>query len=134
VAIISDGREKKILQGQGENTTHQRMELLAVIKALDHAKTHHRESSIHLYTDSQYVTGLFDRKEKLKQYNYTTKKKNVLGNADLIEMIFSLEEELQITFTKVKAHGKVSTEENLNREADLLSRKIVRAQVSKISG
>jgi len=110
------------------------MELLAVIKALDHAKTNHQESSIHIYTDSQYVTGLFDRKEKLKQYNYTTKKKNILGNADLIQMIFSLEEELQITFTKVKAHGKISTGENLNREADLLSRKIVRAQVSKISG
>jgi ribonuclease HI len=134
VAIVLHGHEKNILQGHETTTTHQRMELLAVVKALDHAKTNHRDSPIFIYTDSQYVTGLFDRKEKLRQNNYTTKKKNLVRNTDLIEMIFSLAETLQITFTKVKAHEKKSTEENLNREADMLSRKIVRTQVSKISG
>lgn len=48
-------------QGSEEGTTNNRMEMRAVIFALDHVKKHltneGKESTITIYTDSQYVIG-----------------------------------------------------------------------------
>ena len=53
-AILIYGKEQKIVQGNQEPTTNNRMEMMAVLKALHCLK---RPCNIDLYTDSNLVIG-----------------------------------------------------------------------------
>jgi ribonuclease HI len=127
VAVIFMDPDKIILKGMVENTTHNRMELLAVIESLKYL-TDRQETpqKINIYTDSQYVAELEKRGERLKKQNFISGKNKPIQNADLVKILLDLIEKLKPQFIKVKAHQKKSAEENFNREADLLVRKIAR--------
>jgi ribonuclease HI len=132
--MILAGPEKKILQEHAFDTTHQRMELAAVIAALEYMLLNNLAARpILLYTDSQYVSGLHQRKEKLITTAFITKKNNILPNSDLIKKLFTISDKLCLTIVKVKAHQKDSRHEMLNGEVDKLCRKTVRALVDQIS-
>jgi ribonuclease HI len=133
VAILFSGKEKKILSGLEKNTTNNRMELTAVIKATQHAIAHYKNVSVKVYTDSQYVTVLPGRKEKLVSTDFITGKGTVLQNADLIKIFFTAISVLNIEFMKIKAHQKKDDTINYNREADMLSRKLLRAAVEDLA-
>jgi ribonuclease HI len=133
-AMILAGPEKKILQEYAFNTTHQRMELAAVIAALEYMLLNNLAAQpILLYTDSQYVSGLHQRKERLITTAFITKKNNILPNSDLIKKLFTISDKLRLTIVKVKAHQKDSRHEMLNGEVDKLCRKAVRALVDQAS-
>lgn len=125
--IIVDAR-KVVLEGNALETTHQRMELTAVIKALKHLEQEElMERSITVYSDSQYVVGLMKRRDHLIQSRYRTKKLKVVRNLDLVRELLDFMSMTNIQFVKVKAHQKRSDlETQLNREVDLLSRKNMR--------
>lgn len=126
-AIILCGDQKVILEGYSENTTHQRMELIAIIRSLEHLKTCNLlNNPIEIYSDSQYVVKLGARKEKLKASVFLTNSGKPVRNADLIPMLIEYIESLNIEFIKVKAHQKAVSGENFNRQADMLSRKVMR--------
>jgi ribonuclease HI len=131
-AIVLSGQSKIILDGIETDTTHQRMELTAVIKALEYIfSATHLTAPIIIYTDSQYIVKLPEREAKLKQSGYITKKNHVLPNTDLIQKIFQYRESFSVNFIKVKAHEKSNGIENLNREADKHCRKILRKHLEK---
>ncbi len=74
-AIILMNGEEIPLSGSVKTISHNAMELLAVIKAfeyIDEKKLHDYEISV--YSDSQYVVNIIDRKEKLIKNNFLTKK------------------------------------------------------------
>jgi ribonuclease HI len=131
-AIILIDTEKVILSGKETDTTHNRMELLAVIKSVDYIRKNYPGiSEIKLISDSQYVIGLTSRKEKFTANNYSTKKGNDIKNMDLVKELLNHTEIINIKFTKIKAHQKKDETINYNIEADKLSRKIVREMVKK---
>jgi ribonuclease HI len=108
------------------------MELDSVIHALNYLKKDNlHDNKILLFTDSQYVTGLPSRKEKLLKAGFKTKSGNTLPNADLLQQLFLLFDEMFITITKVKSHQKNSEHERLNSEADKICRKLVRDLAEK---
>jgi ribonuclease HI len=131
-SIILLNDEKKTLSGIEQNTTHNRMEIQACLESIHYVleKTA-LFSEIQIYTDSQYVVGLPDRKNKLKMAGFQTKKGNSLQNQDLIEKFISLLEKYPIKLLKVKAHQKKSEIENLNIEVDKMVRKLLRESVGK---
>lgn len=133
VAIVFAGTKKRVLSGIVKDTTHNRMELLAVIKAIQYVKKHYENiSTIRVCTDSQYVTGLPERKEKIELAGFITGKGNTLQNADLVKTFFETLSTLSIEFIKIKAHQRKSEIVNFNREADMLSRKLLRNAVDEI--
>jgi ribonuclease HI len=133
-AIILDGPEKKILQDHAFQTTHQRMELTAVIAVLEYMLLNNLGARpVFLYTDSQYVSGLHQRKEKLIATEFITKKNNTLPNSDLVKRLFTISAKFRLTIVKVKAHQKKSCHELLNGEVDTLCRKTMRALVDQAS-
>lgn len=133
VAIVFTETKKKLLSGIVKDTTHNSMELMAVIKAIQYVKEHHGNiSTIRIYTDSQYVTGLPERKEKIELTGFITGKGNTLQNADLVKTFFETLSTLPVEFVKVKAHQKKTDIVNHNREADMLSRKLLRNAVDEI--
>jgi len=127
-AIILIAETKHIIQDVVSNSTHQRMELIAVINTLEYLSNEGYNSNIKIYTDSQYVCGLIPRLPNLKQANFLTKAKKELVNTDLIKRFLSLTDSIQFELIKVKAHLKETNENNYNREVDKLVRRLVRAE------
>lgn len=80
-AVILDGQTHKELSGFEPSTTNNRMELMAVIQALEHLAPH---SHMTVYSDSEYVVkGVTQWLGRWKQNNWRTKSKNPVKNIDL---------------------------------------------------
>jgi ribonuclease HI len=128
-AIIFIDSEKVILEGRNSKTTHQRMELTAVLESLKYLERYGRaDEEVVIYSDSQYVVDLVKRKEGLMSSNYLTKKFKPVRNTDLVKELINFMGFLNIRFVKVKSHQKLSDlESKLNREVDVLSRKNMRS-------
>lgn len=124
--MFIDG-EQTILSGTEQDTTHNRMELTAVIKAIEYIRQHYNKTAIiRIISDSQYVIGLTGRKDKLAAKDFITKKGNDIRNADLVKQFLELAAAASITLTKIKAHQKETDTANYNIEADKLARNILR--------
>ncbi|MEP7144667.1 MAG: RNase H family protein [Ferruginibacter sp.] len=127
VAILLWGREKIILRGNEANTTHNRMEILAVIKGIEYVGNNiSGDAVIQIVTDSQYVMGLPARGAKLQADNFITKKGKDLQNSDLLKLLFHLFAKHNIYLKKIKSHQKKDETTNYNIMADKLSRANVR--------
>ena len=126
--IIFIDTEKLILEGSEADTTHQRMELTAVLESLHYLeKQGHLNVPIKIYSDSQYVVDLLKRKERLALSGYRTKKLRAIRNADLVQKLVRFMSLPDITFHKLKSHLKTPDVESiLNREVDLLARRMMR--------
>ena len=125
VSILLVNGEKIVLSGTEKDTTHNRMELKAVIKALEFAKKHYKNNStLTVVSDSQYVVGLNGRKDKLTAQGFNSKSGKEMTNADLVKEFFKLSD--KVNFVKIKAHQKKTAEVNYNIEADVLVRKLMR--------
>ena len=132
-AILFIGGKKVVLKDIETDTTHNRMELLGVIKAVEYLEEHKQaENSIEVYSDSQYVVNLLVRKQKLKQKNFLTKKGTLIQNADLVQKLIKQIELYGISFVKVKAHQKDG--DKINREVDILVRQLLRNKVGEQDG
>lgn len=126
-AILFIQDEKIVLNGTQEDTTHNRMELLAVIEAIKFLREKNLgRLPVRIYTDSQYVEKIQDRKQKLVEQHFLTRKGTAVGNADLVQTLINLTAEGNISFGKVKAHQKSGDTPNFNREVDMMVRKLIR--------
>ena len=116
-AIINENNQIKKISGNEKNTTNNRMELLAPIKALQGIKT---GSKIKVYTDSQYVkNGITDWINIWLNNNWKTSKKEDVKNKDLWIELYNLTKSFDIQWIWVKAHDGNS----LNEEVDLLAKR-----------
>ena len=128
VAILLFEGEKIMLQGNETNTSHNRMELMAVIKAIEYVGNNMNQDIVmRIFTDSQYVMGLQAREGKLVADNFITQKGKELRNPDLLKIFFKLLASHVVHFNKIKAHQKKGYTINYNIVADKLSRSMVRA-------
>ncbi len=124
-AIIYYNKTKIIIKQVETNTSHNRMEMQAVIQAIKFVDTNYSTNiPIIINSDSQYVVNLVDRKEKLKKNEFFTRKGNPVKNLDLVITLIDQIETHEITFNKIKAHVKDG--DIKNREVDLLVRKLMR--------
>lgn len=129
-ALIFINGKKTILKGIEKETTHNRMELLAVINAIRYIETEVKlKETIYIYSDSQYVVNLNSRRSKLESKNFITNKGTPIQNLDLVQALLRLTDNNTIEFVKVKAHQKPDGTENFNREVDIIVRKLVRENV-----
>lgn len=101
VVMRWNGHEKELNGGEAE-TTNNRMEMMAVIKALEAIKG---KPKIELYTDSKYVMhGITEWIEGWKARGWKTAAKKPVKNVDLWQEIDTLVSEHTITFHWVKGH------------------------------
>ena len=128
VAVLLIGPVKKMISGVTQNTTHNKMELVAVIRGIEYLKIHYRSiRMIKIYSDSQFVIGLTARNKRLTSFNFYSKKGKQLENADLMKDLLKHTSSFATEFVKVKAHQKNTDALNYNRVADKIARKLVRA-------
>lgn len=115
-AIININDEIKKISGSVRDTTNNKMELMAPIKALQEIK---EPQPIEIYTDSQYVKlGITDWVHKWIKNNWLTSKKKPVKNKELWMQLYELNKSHEIKWIWVKAHaGNI-----LNEEVDLLAK------------
>jgi len=96
------GHEREIFGGEKE-TTNNRMELLAAIRALESLK---RPCHVFLYTDSQYVQkGVNEWLASWKERNWRTAAKKAVKNEDLWRTLDQLIQEHDIEWCWVRGHS-----------------------------
>jgi len=117
-AILRYKDRVKEVYGGEINTTNQRMELTACIKALELVKT--RGRSIEVYTDSAYLFNAMTRKWYLnwQRNGWRNYNKKPVENRDLWERLLKLLALHKVIFKKVAGH----TGDELNERADGLAR------------
>ena len=115
-AIININDKIKKISGSVKETTNNKMELMAPIKALQEIK---EQQPIEIYTDSQYVKlGITDWVHKWIKNNWLTSKKEPVKNKELWMQLYELNKSHEIKWIWVKAHaGNI-----LNEEVDLLAK------------
>ena len=115
-AIINIDNEVKKISGSVKDTTNNKMELMAPIKALQELK---EQQPIEIYTDSQYVKlGITDWIHKWIKNNWQTSKKEPVKNKDLWMQLYNLTKSFEIDWIWIKAHAG----NTLNEEVDLLAK------------
>lgn len=132
-AVILLNNQKIVLSGKENDTTHNRMEILAVINSIKHIREYHKIiTDIKVVSDSQYVIGLIGRQSKFVASDFTTKAGNDIRNVDLVKELLNLLTQFNVEFVKIKAHQKATEIINYNIEVDKLSRQLVRESVKAL--
>ena len=100
--ILDDSNQSKI-SGSENNTTNNRMELMAPIMALKKIK---KKSEITIFTDSKYVKdGITDWIKKWKVNNWKSANKKPVKNKDLWIKLDNACLKHKVTWKWVKAHA-----------------------------
>ena len=103
-AIIIEGENQSNISGSENNTTNNRMELMAPIMALKKIKS---KSEITIYTDSRYVKdGITEWIKKWKLNNWKSSNKKPVKNKDLWIKLDTLCQKHKVTWKWVKAHAE----------------------------
>ena len=112
--LLMCGEHSKELYGVSQNTTNNKMELTAVIKAVQALK---KPCKVKLYSDSEYVVkGMTLWIKNWIANGWKTKDRKKVANRDLWEEILKLSEIHQIEFLWVKGHE----ENKYNNRVDAL--------------
>ncbi len=114
--ILEYKNNKKEFSGYEENTTNNRMELMAVIKGLQALK---EPCNVNVYSDSAYVVNAFKEKwlESWQLNNWRTSNKKSVKNVDLWQALLDLMQIHKITWNKVKGHA----DNEYNNRCDFLA-------------
>jgi len=115
-ATLSFGGTEKELSGAERQTTNNRMELTAVIRALEALK---RPVNARIYTDSEYVRrGILEWIGNWKARGWRTADRKPVKNQDLWERLDALAAAHRIEWHWVKGHSGVPGNERVDRLAN----------------
>ena len=130
-ALLRAGGQEKEIWGGEPATTNNRMELLAVIRALNLLK---RPVKVRLHTDSQYVqNGISEWIHGWKAKGWKTASKAPVKNVDLWQALDAAAQPHRVAWIWVKGHAGHAE----NERADALARRgveAVRAQGRAVEG
>jgi len=114
--IATDGTHVAERCGGEKETTNNKMELTAVIKALTAARKH---AEVEIHTDSQYVkNGMQSWIKNWKKNNWKTADKKPVKNKELWQQLDELASNIKIHWVWVKGHAG----EEFNERVDDLAR------------
>ncbi len=115
--VLLYGKHKLELSGGEENTTNNRMELMAVIAGLERLKY---PCAVDVYSDSAYTVRAFDERwvYAWEQSGWKKADNKPVLNVDLWQRLLELTRVHRVTFHKVKGHA----DNELNNRCDELAR------------
>jgi len=125
--LMCSGREKE-LSGYEENTTNNRMELLAAIMALEKLKY---PCKVTLYSDSAYLINALTKGwlENWKRNGWKRgKEKEEVKNTDLWQRLDELCEVHEVQWVKVKGHA----DNEFNNRCDKLATGAIRGRTNEL--
>lgn len=118
-SVLLWGDHRRELSGGDTNTTNNRMEMLAVIRALQALK---KPSAVRLFTDSVYVMkGITEWLPQWKRRNWLTAARQPVKNVELWQELEAALQAHQVQWHWVKGHSGVPE----NERADELARQAI---------
>jgi len=111
-AVLKSGEHRKELSDGFRKTTNNRIELLAVIVALETLKN--KNSVVEVYTDSKYVADAVEKKWLFGWEKTSFKKKK---NPDLWIRFLKVYRQHKVTFHWIKGHANIPENERCDRLA-----------------
>mgnify|MGYP006422481913 CR=1 FL=1 len=118
-AVLDSGAHQRELYGYEAETTNNRMELTAVIRALETLK---RPCQVHLITDSQYVMkGVTEWMAGWKRRGWRTAARKPVANRDLWERLDAALARHEVEWDWVRGH----TGDAGNEKADTLANRAI---------
>ena len=119
-AILRSGRKCSELSGYEKLTTNNRMEMLAVITALEALK---RPCMVRITTDSNYIVkGMTEWIEGWRRNNWKNSQKKDVLNRDLWERLLRAADDHEIEWEWIKGHNG----HDENERCDLLATEAVK--------
>ena len=111
---------KKEISGGEKNTTNNIMEMTAVIEGLKMLKY---KCEVEVYSDSAYVVNAFNQGwiYNWRKNNWKTSDKEPVKNKELWEELYSLVNQHDVKFIKVKGHA----DNEFNNRCDELARQAI---------
>lgn len=103
-----------------EPTSSTKLELQTLLWALGDCQVPGRRLIV--VTDSQNITGLPGRRERLEQNNYQSKKKNHIKNFRLYQEFYRMMDQLDCEFVKVQGHKVLNQKDEVDRLFTLVDR------------
>ncbi len=114
--IATDGKNTAERSGGERDTTNNRMELTAVIRAIRAARRH---NELEIHTDSQYVkNGMQTWIKNWRKNNWRTADKKPVKNKELWIMLDELASQIKIHWVWVRGHNG----NEMNERCDELAR------------
>lgn len=103
-AILTFNNHRKEVSGGYQNTTNNRMEILAVIRGLELLK---ERCKVTVYSDSKYVVDAMTKGwvERWQKNNWMRNKKDPALNVDLWEKMLEICDQHIVNFEWVKGHA-----------------------------
>jgi ribonuclease HI len=111
-----DNTEPKRLEvktKQFENTSSTKLELQTLLWALNDIDF--SNNPILIYTDSQNIIGLLERRKRLEQNNFSSKKNSLIKNHQLYKEFYQIIDKLNLTFVKVEGHKTSKQKDKIDR-------------------
>jgi ribonuclease HI len=109
-AILMHNEYHKKISGSEKNTSSSRMELTAVIRALQALKRSDLE--VHVHSDSQYVIkGISEWSKGWIQRGWKNSNGDPVSNKDLWLILLALNKKYRITWVWVKGHSGHASQE-----------------------
>ena len=111
--ISLDEAKKRVQLKQFEETSSTKLELQILLDTL--AKLEKSKTRVIVYTDSQNIVGLSDRRSRFEKNKYISKNGRLIDNHELYKAFYRLTDVLNCQIVKVKGHKSSS----LKNEIDL---------------
>lgn len=130
IAVTDTGTSPELLSKQVKvrifyNTTSVRLELETLLWAFNDIGQ--IEGQIIVYTDSQNIMSLPERRKRLEENNYHSGKGRPLNNGDLYMEFFRMIERFSPVFIKVQGHMSAKRKDTIDKLFALVDRESRRA-------
>jgi len=112
--------KKQVKTRQFKNTSSTRLELETLLWALDEVSS--AITKIIVYTDSQNITGLLRRRERLEKNDFRSKTNRLMNNHDLYREFYRVIDGLDCEFVKVAGHQPTRQKDKIHRLFTLVDR------------
>lgn len=125
--IFKNGQYIHTIQQGFCNTTNQRMELTAVLSALQYIKNNYKIKEVEVYTDSTYIVDTINTKrlQKWEMLKWVNNKNEKVANKDLWQLFLSYSK-CKLKFIWIKGHN----DNKINEIVD----KLAKQAINKTSG
>ena len=112
LAISSDEAKELVKLKQFEDTSSTKLELQILLDTL--AKLEKSKKRVIVYTDSQNIVGLFDRRLRLEKNKYISKNGRLIDNHVLYKEFYRITDLLNYQIVKVKGHKSSSLKNKID--------------------
>ncbi|MCK5825512.1 MAG: ribonuclease H [Desulfuromusa sp.] len=103
-----------------EQTSSTKLELQTLLWALNDIQT--SGDKVTVYTDSQNIVSLPQRRERLEQNDYCSHKNIRLNNFELYQQFYMLIDQLECKLVKVRGHKRAKQKNGIDRLFTLVDR------------